>query len=76
MLASSQDVHQRLAFGPHPGGGDPLAELSPGQRAIGGQRGPHGGHRPFRVLRRHALLRQPAEFPVRSCGVVSGCSHQ
>ena len=43
--------------------GDPLPELGPGQRAVGGQRGPHGGHRPLRVLRRHALLRQTAGVP-------------
>jgi hypothetical protein len=49
-------VHQRLAFGPYPGRGDPLAELRPGERAVGVKRGPHGGHRPLRVLRGHALL--------------------
>jgi EmrB/QacA subfamily drug resistance transporter len=55
-----QDVHHRLAFGPHSGGRDPLAQLRPGQRAVGGQRLPHGRHRALRVVRRHALLRQPA----------------
>jgi len=58
-----QDVHHRLTLGPHCRGGDPLPELRPGQRVGGGQRGPHGGHRPVRVLRRYALLRQPAGVP-------------
>ena len=50
-------MHQRLALGPHPGGGHPLAKPGPGQRAIGGQRRRHRGHPALGVLPRHSFLR-------------------
>ena len=71
-----QDAHHRLTFGPHPGSGDPLAQLRAGQRAVGGQRGQHGGHRPLRILRRHALLCQPTRVPGAHLRGGRGCSHQ
>ena len=58
--SEQQDVYQRLAFGADAGGGDPLAQLCPGQRPV--RREGRLDHRDglVGVAWRHALLRQPA----------------
>ena len=56
---------------------DPLPQLGPGERPVGGEGTLDHPDAPFGVLRRDPLpARAAAAFPAASCGVVSWCSHQ